>query len=511
MAHPLPAAAVAALAAYGSPHAAPIYVPASHKDVEHWVAFVGGDAALSAWLVTPSDPAHLLVPVAGWPVGVRVTGGVGEIGDRGLDGGEVDRDAANAYVLVESRAGMGQAAGLRGGVRIAINAPPDAPGSVVMNDRVLLALSGVTDAAAIGPRLDALAADVKAVYELLPANQLEAFATYLSSWDAAAGLIPRNGVVLGDLWQYAFIAPDADVPAPTTEVAELQGLIVRSEWFCAWTACTDGVQIAVLGVDEGHLVVRAMLRQARGPAPTADEPRAVATPRDPAEPLATARALGLLDAKVLAAGATPRGWTAVVATGDSAELIARDGDLVAASELHLDEPVAPQLVRFVDIDGDGLAEVALPHRSATGEPYTTFRRADGSSDVGAGIAAIGARTPDDAIARALAIPAYTLVPDEACAVLTRITSASSLAKEGRGTAVVYAFTEPGQPEVRHERLGQDAAAALHATFKDGCRLVCDPRRPICHTTEEGPGVTYHLFALDRTGLGLVAATVYRGS
>src|SRR5215471_4200740 len=114
-AHAMPAAMADKLKAYGDPHGTPVYVPPAFKDPEHWIAFVGGAAAQSAWLVTPSDKDHPVSQITEWPTALRVDGAMVEAKDRGLPTSE---HASIAWLLVTSLGGMGQPTGVHAVLRL---------------------------------------------------------------------------------------------------------------------------------------------------------------------------------------------------------------------------------------------------------------------------------------------------------------------------------------------------------------------------------------------------------
>jgi hypothetical protein len=224
------------------------------------------------------------------------------------------------------------------------------------------------------------------------------------------------------------------------------------------------------------------------------------------------RALGTRDAQIIAEAPAGAHGTVALAVGPNlSALIVRDGARVVQVPIEADDATPAANVRFLDVDGDGLTDVALVRADGRDTPAYTFTSQTGARDVGADIAAIGASSLDDAVARALALPDQPVAPAAACALLRTIKDARSLAKAGDGRAIVYAFTEPTQPEVAHTTLGKDAGRAIRDDLQGGCDLSCDPVRPVCTTNAEGPGIDYFLFTGTGAKLRLTVATVYRGS
>jgi hypothetical protein len=506
--HPLPKKGLDALRPYGDPHSTPIYIPAKPKDVEHWLAFVGGDSALSAWLVTPSDDKHLISQIGEWPTGLRVRDAFVEAGNHGFAGNDT---SSNAYLLVESLPGLGQPAGLRAIVRVDISEAQYV--SSVSRDEALIAPSaGLADTAKVKPVLDAVSAEEDAVIKLLSDEQSEQLAALLGKKDVAAAdlaaLVPKAGLGVATQWQKVFVNPVGK--AATAD--DLRALIAGRSWECHYATCDAADELAVLGAEDGHLVIREILRSPPPlGVPTAGARKVIAASPTTEATAKAVRALGTLDAKVVAeAPFGAHGTIGVAGSGSDRMLIVRDGGYVMKGSGHADEDTPPDQLRFLDVDGDGYTDVASTTKTEEGEQvffFDTPLSAEGG-DVAAGMAAIGAKDLDDAVARALALTDKPVTPAAACALLAPIKNARTLKKAGPH-ARVYAFTEPGEPEIGHADVGKSSGKELHADL-GSCDLACDPVRPVC-SMGEMPGVDYFLFTWNGDKLELLVAAVYRGA
>jgi hypothetical protein len=503
------------LKAYGEPHGTPIYVPAAFKGPEHWIAFVGGRAAQSAWLVTPTDKDHTLSLIPGWPTALAVDGGLVETVDHGLSKGP---SSSIAWLLVTSLGGMGQPAGVHGVLRVEI-AGAGFDNAVATDPSTLVPLAGVTRAEDIGAKVDAVSAESKKTIDLMSDEADEKLAAALgdpktSDADLAA-LIPKGGTGVGKAYQELFVQPGARAAAP----ADLRAALGARHWQCSYTSCTAGDAIALLGTDGGKVVVRDVLLQ---PAPAAAAGAHVHEVVPPSTSTAiterTLRERGTLGAHVLAEAPYGAHGTIGVARADGGDvLVVKDGDYVATSTAHIDDSTTPEMLRFADVDGDGAPEVAIAGVEAPGidesdlpgGPTYIFDTIGGEGhDQAAGLAAIGAANLDDAVARALAVPLRPVTPEQACKL---IKDAKRSVKKAGPKARVFAFIEPSSPEIGHADLGKSGGEALKELVGDGCELVCDARRPACERPGMGPDTEYALFDWNGDKLELVLAMVYRGA
>ena len=505
-AHPLPAAAVEKLKAYGAPHGHAVYIPAQGKDVEHWLAFVGGDAAMSAWLVTPSDKDHLLGQIGEWPTALQVDGAHLETTPHGFPGNE---GTTFVYLLVTSRAGMGQPAGLHGVVRIGID-PAQYSSSVENMEDLIVPLAGVTDPEAISKKLDPVSAEMNTTMGLISDDAQTALGTTLSdpkTADAAlAALIPKDGFGIATGWQSLFAKPTGKGKT----VGDLRPLLTGKNFTCNYIACTSGgaSTIATLGTEDGKVVIRDVIAPAAQPI-GAGTRKLVPASATTAITERTLKELGFLDAKpFLEAPLSDRGGT--LGLSHDGKLIARDGDYVIVGSVSIDDSVTPDMVKFVDVDGDGRTDVATAQKQDNGSVAYFFDLVDNSHDLPAGMAALGATDLNDAVTRALALEQHPVTADQACALLKSIKNKKSLAKAGPN-AHVFAFEEPGEPEYGGDDLGKDSAKELHEDLANDCTLDCDATRPECERPAMGPDTDYFLFHWNGDKLELVTAMVYRGA
>ena len=512
----MPAAMLDKLKAYGDPHGAPVYVPAADKQPEHWVAFVGGAAAQSAWLVTPSDKDSALTQITEWPTALAVDDALVDNKDHGL---ATLGDASVVWLTVTSRAGMGQPAGLHGVVRLELEGTGHG-NDVAHDEETLAAFAGVTRTAELGAKADAVGAAEKATIDLMSDDAAQKLAAQLgdpktSDADLAA-LIPPDGVGTATVWQKVFVQPAKRVSTP----ADLRALVAGHTWSCQYTSCEGGGALALLGTAAGKVIVHDVLLEA-APAPTAGAhvhevvpPSATTTASD-----AALRARGTLGAKVLAEAPYGAHGTIGVARADGGGgmLVVRDGDWLETDSAQLDDDAGADKLRFVDVDGDGAAEVAIAsvepagmdESDLPGGPVYVFDKIGGEGrDLAAGLAAIGATDLDDAVARALAVPMRPVTADQACKL---IHGARHSLKKAGPHARVMAFIEPSSPEIGHSDYGKGAAEALQEVAGQGCELVCDAKRPECERPGMGPDTEYVLFDWSGDKLQLALAMVYRGA
>jgi hypothetical protein len=515
-AHPMPAAMAELLKPYGDLHGTPIYVPAAFKDPEHWIAFVGGAAAQSAWLVTPADKDHAITPITDWPTALQVDGALVEAKDRGLPTSD---HASVAWILVTSLPGMGQPGGVHGVVRVELEGVGFG-NEVSTNDNTLAALAGVTKADDVGAKVDAVAAEYKITMDLMTddASQklVDALADVKTTDADLAALIPKAGVGLETAWQKLLVQPTGRAKTP----ADLRTALGGRRWTCQYTSCSAPDAVVLLGVEGGKVVLRDLMIV---PVP-AQQPGAYVHAVTPLSEKTdeTDRALrerGVLGAKGLAQAPYGAHGSIGVARADGGGglLVVHDKYWTQVGTIQLDDSATAANLRFADVDGDGAAELVIAAIEAPGvdgsdlpggPTYTFATLAGEGHDLPAGLAAIGAKDIDDAVARALAVPLRPVTAEQACALLDGVKH--SLKKAGPH-ARVMAFIEPSDPEIGHGDLGKGGAESVHELVGDKCELVCDAKRPACERPGMGPDTDYALFGWNGDKLELVLAMVYRGA
>jgi hypothetical protein len=496
-AHPLPADAAKTLASYGAPHGQPIYVPALGKQPEHWIAFVGGDAAMSAWLVSTGGKRPIM-RIDDWPTGVAVRGAYLETDNHGFVGNPHE---SYAWVFVDSRAGRGQPAGLHGVVRLEIE--PEDYSTTVSNVAGLIVPSArVTGADQLKPLLDPLSADVNKAMPLVDDAMEQKLADELGKADPAlAAMIPAGGVGVATGWQKLFAKPTGRAKT----VDELRPLISGLPWHCDFTGCEAGDAVVTLGVDGDKLVLRDVIVPPAATPPSADARKAVAPSASTASTTKTLRERGILDAKVLAEAPGAHGTIGVYATANDSGLVYRDGDVVATGSANVDASTTADQLRFADVDGDGVPELAAAVKLENGSTRFVFDSVDHGTDPYAGMAAIGAKDLDDAVARAIA-PTRPVTVADACALLRSLTSKRALDKQH---ARMIAFDEPGQPETSYQDMPASPKDLRESVGE--CDLDCDASRPACTHPVQGPDTEFFLFRWNGDKLELALATVYTGA
>ena len=496
--HPAPKAALDKLAAFGAPHGKTIYVPPNGKEPEHWVAFVGGDAAMSAWMLS-ADPAHLVTQITEWPSGLSVDGAMVEATDRGLP---TSAHATVVWILATSRAGLGQPAGLHAVVRVELEGIGF--GNMVSNSEGLLVpLASVTKVDELAGKIDPVSIEINRTMKLQSDEDAEKLAAMLEKPDAAqlAAMIPPKGIGVHTVWQGLFVKDTARV----NDAAELSALVAGRSWHCDYVSCQGGNTVVTLGSDQKQIVIRDVLVPPDEPKPSADARKALAPSSSTTATQETLRALGRADAKVLAEVKVPRGTFGVYIAEDSGTIL-RDGDVVRIGSARIEEETTPDQLRFADTDGDGVPEVAIAPKSEDGSTKYVFLSLGGYHDTYAGLAAIGAKDLDDAVARAVA-PTKPVTTEQACKLLKSIKSSGALKKM---KARVLSFEEPEQPEIGYTELTSDTVKYLRESVGD-CALVCDDTRPACTLPVQGPDTEFFLFRWNGDKLELAIATVYLGA
>jgi hypothetical protein len=385
--------------------------------------------------------------------------------------------------------------------------------SVSSMEDTIAPLAGVTSADDVGKKIDPVSAEMNRAMNLLSDDAQTQLAATLAdpktSDDALAAMIAKDGFGIATAWQQVFVKPTGHGKTP----ADLRPLVAGKSFTCNYIACESGGTLVVLGEDQGKVVIRDVLVPPAQPI-GAGTRKIVPAAATNAATERTLHELGRLDGKVLAeAPLGDRGGTIGVTTADADHsLVARDGAFVVLGSAQVQDDTTPDKLRFVDVDGDGRTDVAIVVTDEQGTPRFYFDTIASAydHDLAAGLAALGAKDLDDAVARALALDAHPVTPAQACALLTSIKSKKSLDKAGPH-ARVLAFEEPGEPEVGGQDMGKDGAHAVHDAFASGCELDCDPTRPECERPGMGPDTDYFLFQWNGDKLELALAMIYMGA
>jgi hypothetical protein len=491
-ASPPPAEALAPLLARGPLHHAPIELPGG-KGARRWLVLLGDAVVESAWLLEPGGAAPRTA-IEGFPQAVRVTG-------QRTQGGVV-------YLEITTVA----AGDLPGGLRAIV--PLDATGGQILTQE-WASLAGVESLAGLDKYLAGARSNADYTFpaegepvlsDLLPAGGAEVFESWPSlGWRRAGRLGLQEA---------------ADAPL----LARAQALLRAPQLRCVSSVCSARdadhalLGLAQLDMEGNRLVVRRLLL---APTPHAAAPRRVAARKEGR----LAAALGPLVAEV----AQVRGEAPFAEAGGSVGLASvrlheadARGEVLAVSEgpltriFSLDgaflEGFAIE-VGFADIDGDGFTDVVVRTPGKQGRTPQVYLVPPASRsiesiqpDVASAWAIREASSIEDAIRRALQVPARGLTSAEACAAIQR----------GPLTAdQLFEYTEPnlldlGRTSRRLPALRRRDLQAPGAFCAEP--LVCSPSRPFCQDRQErDPGLTYFWFDWPRGQLRLVALADYGGS
>lgn len=472
---------------YGAVFGTPIFVTVGPP---RWIVLVAdGGAPLSGWLVEPDGSIR---PAMGrWPWGAMPSGRVAV----------VDRDwRVDVDIDVLSTAALDQPAGLSGRVEVRLRKQlgsllPGTTSSDFEIEAVVPAIDWV-DAAEHEPDV------VPALHEAATSD------------DALARLWPAGGVPVLKLYHQTFARTVSTLATPA-EAGELRKLLA------AISSC-EGRRCARDGSAAGELVtytllgdkpvLRAWVRgeSARTPSSAA---ALVAPAPDPGALARTAAAFGVHD-KLLAQAPLRGGQGLIGVIGQSAQVVARDGDF-ADLTVSIDAPVTD--ARFVDYDGDGLTDVVVeghqdPSRSGVSFLITGGPTADSLAGRAAELAAMGGRKKDldGAVHLALAAPAKPIDPAAACRLVAKA------AHDATGVELFTYVVPNGHPGMSWDR-AQGRAKELETELegrKGTCAATirCSPTRPYCQFSNDGgPGETMLLFGGPAATPKLLRAVMYAGT
>jgi hypothetical protein len=497
---PLPSEALAPLLRRGALHGAPIELP-SGKEPPRWLVLLGGEeAAKSAWILQPGgSPA--IIP-ADFPQAVRVTG--------------QRTQGSTVYLEVTSVA----AGDLPGGLRAIV--PIDGPsGEIVAREwATLLGVEGLSG-------LDAYLAQARSSADYrLPSGED-------STQASLAALLPAGGTEVFTTWpsrggrRTGRLVP-ADL-ASSPSLGPALALLGASSMQCARSLCEgrdgDGFLIghALLDMEGDRLVLRRLLLAPPPPARTAT-PRRVAARAEGAGLGAALRPLvagvkGVLAEAPFSAAGGAVGVAEVIAedSGDSDRhltVAVSEGPLTRAYDVSFAfASPAPIEVGFADIDGDGYTDVVTRTPGKKERTPMVFLVPPASRPIDLlrpDLASIWplreARSLDDAIGRALAIPARGLTSAEACPLL--------LAPLPAGVRL-FDYTEPNPYDTG--RTMRELTPARHRELQGSeplCAspLLCSPTRPVCRDHgENNPALSYYWFRWSRGAPRLAAVADYGGS
>jgi hypothetical protein len=523
-----PAPLAAVLARHGAPHGEAISLGHDSGGRDLWLGFVGTDeVALGAWRVTlASDGKAQVEPVARWPTGVRVLGGVERSGV--------------AYVLMESLAVLDQPAGLRGvwtGLADRAAAPP--------TDASPLAFDDVTEVADIAARLDSMPPPAASL-ERNAGTLLETLRAASASPQALVRELPKEGADLQTAWQTVFVRTVAHIGAgggaPDKEVADRAlGLVrdVLGTQACGLDECeawTDkGRSVVRFESRDGRWMIRSLIEDA-----TVTPAAAGRTPAREVESSPDADATrALLEMRVndvrqilgqapLDAEGDTIGVALTDASPDSPSLALREG--LAGRVFGLDVgPVRAHVqdatwdASFADVDGDGRTDVALHMRGSRADgtplawtqvflaPPPSVQSSSVEPDLASAFAVMDAPDARSAARIAASLPARAVTREEACKVLASATTLAGFHRAATPTARLLLFQEPGRPTWRPKvvPLAKIAAGDVHGFAAHCAEMTCDRTRPYCSYSV--PGDSLHVwFAWTGGRLAIEGVADYSG-
>ncbi len=508
----------------GAPHAQPLALPPDAQGRARWLAFVGTpEVALGAWRVTPGAPGDAqLEPVARWPVGVKVLGGVAT--------------PQATYVLVQSVAVLDQPPGITG---VWIDAGPRSSPF----DASPFALADVHDVAELGARVahpPAAGAAERNAVTLLATLRAASGSTALLARTLAA-----EGADVGLVWQSTFVQKtgrlDGEGAAPSPLADRVLAVVkdAVTTHACGADACeawTDaGHAVVRFVVQGGRWVVRAVYEDAHPAAShrAGERPREVAASPDATATEGVLRARARRVDRVLGeAPLTPAGGTIGVALTDleaDVPVVAlREGDAlrvlpVEAGTVRSEAAEAKWDPAFADVDGDGRTDVVLRMSGSRADgspvawtgafvaPPPSVQATTLEPDLPSALATMDAADAASAARAAAALPAQGVSRDEACRLLGQATTVAGFRRVAAPDARVLLFSEPGMPTWRPKvipaaRVTADDVRGLSARCAD---LVCSPTRPYC-AWSAGADSLHVWFAVQGGTTALLGAADYQG-
>jgi hypothetical protein len=485
-----------ALAGRGTPHVQPISLPRDARGRERWLAFVGtSEVALGAWhVVRAPDGAVEAAPVARWPAGVRVVGGV------------VDR--GTAYVLLESLGVLDQPAGLRA---TWIDGPGDGRSSPF--EASPLALSDVADVAELASRVR------RPPQSIPPEGGAGGLLATLHAASGSSETLVRSlsaeGADIGLAWQSLFLERVGHVDregTPAGPLAERALAIVRDALgtqACGPDTCEAwsdrGRTVVRFALEDGRWVLRALIEDApvsrASPSSTsAREVEASATADATAELLrARVREVKQLlgEAPLTAEGGTigvaltdaaPDAPCVVVREGASARLFPLDVGAVRAQANEVTWTVG-----FADVDGDGRTDLALRMNTSRADglplawtqvflaPAASMQASSVDPDLASALAVMSAPDARAAAHAAASLPTHGVSHDDACRLLATASTPTGFRRVSSPDARLLLFQEPGRPTWRPKVVTPDKVVAddVRRLSAHCSELSCSVARPYC--------------------------------
>jgi hypothetical protein len=512
----------------GAPHAQPIALPRDAHGQDRWLAFVGPpEVALGAWRVTrAADGTMHAEPVAPWPAGVRVVGGV------------VEADVP--YVMLETLPVLDQPGGLRG-VWSDVGAGGAGGAGRAPSFGSPLALADVHDAADLAARLGHLPAAGST--ERTSVALLSTLRAASTSAEALTRSLASEGADVGLVWQGTFVQHagrlDGEGSAPSP-LAEKALAIVRAgltTQACGAEACeawTDtGHAVIRFAVEGGRWVVRGIFEDApipRGqpsgaPHEVAASPAATAT-----DTILAARAgegFQVLGEAPLAGDGSTIGAAMTDLSHDSPVVVVHEGAAVRlfpldAGTVRAEAVDAHWDAAFADVDGDGRTDVVvhLAGKRLGGDPVEwsqAFLAPPASvqvtalePDLATSLATLGALDARAAAKAAASPPRGPVAHDDACRVLAAASTPAGFRKIASPDARVLLFDEPGMPTWRAKvvpvaKISADDVRGLGAHCAE---LVCSASRPYCSWASGADSL--HAWFTGRDQLSLAGAADYQG-
>jgi len=485
-----------ALAGRGQPHAQPIALPRDTRGRDRWLAFVGtGDAALGAWRVARAPDGTIEAdPVARWPAGVRVLGGV--------------VDQGTAYVLLESLGVLDQPGGLRAAW---VDGAADSP----RFEASPLALSGVSDMADLGARLQR--APAPAAVDGGSGGLLATLHAASVSSEALMRALSADGADVEVAWQSLFLQraghiDRASAPGPLSERALAIVRDALGTHACGPDACESwsdrGRAVVRFAVEDGRQVIRALIEDA-----PVSRPAAVAGGAREVEPSAVARATEevlrarvrevkeLLGEAPLTAASGTIGVALTDAAPDAPSVVVREG--VSARLFPLDVGAVRATandvtwsIGFADVDGDGRTDVAIRMSAARADgtplawtqvflaPPPSMQATSVAADLASALVTMNAPDARAAARAAAGLPPRGVSHDEACRLLAAASTPAGFRRVASADARLLFFQEPGMPTWRPKVVMRDKVALdeVRGLSAHCAELACSPTRPYCAWT-----------------------------